>query len=413
MDKDSDNRPQIPDKVESRRKFIINFTYVLIMFGLSILLVRYALPALLPFIIAFIVAVILKPVVKFVSDKCHLNRKAAALIIALIFYATIGVVFLILVIQLIKYLGSVVQDLPDFFYQSVIPTFRSVTGALSSLVENLDVELPFSFSESIDKIIGALGTTVANFSGTAFSKLANLATSVPSLLISILITIIATVFILMDYDVMKAFFIRQLPENVSEVIHHVTSHLGKVLKKYILSYALIMFITFLELFLGLKIIGVGNTILIAALIAVFDILPVVGSGTILMPWAIVCLITGSFGRAIGLVIVWAVISVIRNIIEPKIIGSSVGVHPLATLFAMLAGNFVYGGIGILLVPVALALCQSLNNAGIIRMFRTIEVYEEENEVKRGKIMTAINAFFDRIITSVGKFIKKIFKKKKK
>ncbi len=95
----------------------------------------------------------------------------------------------------------------------------------------------------------------------------------------------------------------------------------------------------------------------------FDILPVVGSGTVLVPWAVISMLTGNVGRGVGLIIVWVIISVIRQIIEPKIVGDTVGMHPLLTLFAMLFGNFVYGGLGIFLVPITIALLSEPPGAG--------------------------------------------------
>ncbi|MCQ2354529.1 MAG: sporulation integral membrane protein YtvI [Clostridia bacterium] len=403
---------ELPDKTKNRRKFIINFTYILILFGLSILLVRFALPALLPFIIALIVTVILKPVTKFLYEKCHLNVKAAAVIVALLFYATIGIVVLLLVIELIKYVGTLFQGLPGFYSETIVPVINDITERLNEFIAQFDKDNSISIEESASSIIASLGTTIGNFSSSVVLKLTNIATSLPNLLISVLITIISTTFMLIDFDLMKAFFRRQLPDKVNETADHVSKHLGAVLKKYILSYALIMFITFIELLIGLAAIGVKNSVLIAALVAVFDILPVVGSGTVLMPWAIVCLLTGNIGRCIGLVIVWAIISIIRNIIEPKIVGSSVGIHPLATLFAMLAGNFVYGGVGILLVPVLLALCQSLNNAGIIHFYTPVEEGDDTTP-ERGKVMTAVNSFCDRMLNAIASFFKKLFGRNKK
>jgi sporulation integral membrane protein YtvI len=157
---------------------------------------------------------------------------------------------------------------------------------------------------------------------------------------------------LMDLDEATRFAIHQLSEEKAKLVRDVIHHLGFVIKKYILSYALIMFITFLEIWLGLTVLGVTNASLVAAIIAVFDILPVVGASLIILPWAAVSLLTGNFGLAIGLIVLLAILAVVRNIIEPKIIGESLGIHPLLSLISMYIGLRLFGILGVLLAPAA-------------------------------------------------------------
>ena len=129
----------------------------------------------------------------------------------------------------------------------------------------------------------------------------------------------------------------------------------KVAGKYLRSYALILLITFGELSLGLVLLGVDNAVLIAFCIALFDILPVAGTGGIMIPWAIFSLIGGDWGFAVGLVVIWAVITIVRNIIEPKIVGRQVGLHPLLALIAMFVGTKLFGLVGLFLLPLTLAI----------------------------------------------------------
>ena len=149
----------------------------------------------------------------------------------------------------------------------------------------------------------------------------------------------------------------------------------KILFKYIRSYALILSITFAELMIGFGIMhfitGLQNIFLLALLIAVFDILPIVGTGTILIPWAIISLIIGDYASAICLLVIYAVITVVRQFIEPKIVGQQVGLHPVATLLAMIVGSRLFGGLGLLGVPIALAIIKDLNDHGKIHVFKPI------------------------------------------
>ena len=122
-----------------------------------------------------------------------------------------------------------------------------------------------------------------------------------------------------------------------------------------------MLITFGELTLGLLIIGVRRPLLIAALIAIFDVFPVVGAGTILMPWSIISLIQGKGLQALGLAILYVVILVVRQFLEPKVVGKQVGLPPLVTLLCMFAGTSLFGVWGLFGLPIGAAILVNLNN----------------------------------------------------
>ena len=130
-----------------------------------------------------------------------------------------------------------------------------------------------------------------------------------------------------------------------------------------------MSITFIELSIGLTLIGVENSIIIALLISIFDILPILGTGGIMIPWAIISLLTNNIGLGISLAIIYLIITIIRNIIEPKIVGKELGLHPLVTLVSMFIGGNVAGLIGLFGFPILLSLFVHLNNVGVINILK--------------------------------------------
>lgn len=401
-------------KVDKRRKFIINFVYFVILFALSVVLVRYALPALTSFFIAAIVIFILRPVAKFMHEKLKLNYKVSSVILVLLFYATIGIGVVILILNIVDSLMGVIRQIPDFYKNTILPGLETALLRIDGFFDNFDFGDTIDVTETLRGAINKIGSALAELSTSIISKTPGIARSLSATMISIIICIIATAFGLIDFDLIRNFIHRQLSEEKSNTLKKVAHNLGAVLKKYIFSYALIMVITFAEIAVGLLIIGVDHPFLIAGLIAVFDILPIVGSGMVLFPWAVITLIIGNVSRGIGLLILWAVVIIVRNIIEPKIVGNQVGMHPLLTLFAMIAGNFIYGGIGILLLPVSIALIQNLNNAGVIHIYNHLEKQDIPDDGK-GKIEiffdkagTVIFAFFKRVFTGLFRFIKKLW-----
>lgn len=388
-----------------RKRFLINFAFFALIFALSIFLIRFALPELFPFFVAFVVTMLLRPIVRFMHNKLKINTRIASVVLVILFYGTIGVIIIWMIIEIVSFAADKVKDLPSFFQNQIQPFLIMLFDEIQEMLHNFDPEMAIDFDATANSLLSSIGSTVMSFSGKLVGNLTDIAVSVPTFLLNIVIMIVATIFLLVDFESIQAFIKKQLPERTNELIHNIGTHLGKVLKKYILSYSLIMLITFAEIWAGLSIIGVKYSALIAALIAIFDILPVVGSGLILAPWAIISIILGDIGLAIGLFILWAVLCVVRQIIEPKIVGNSVGMHPFLTLFAMLAGNFIYGGIGILLLPITLALCQSLNSAGVVKIYKNVEPEPEESDLISEAITKSVDA--------AGVWISKPFKKRLK
>ena len=374
-----------------RKRFLINFAFFALIFALSVVLVRYALPELFPFVVAFIVTMILRPIVRFLHNKLKMNSRVLSVLLVILFYGTIGVIVIWMLVEIVSFAADKVKTLPSIFQTQIRPFLVTLFDEIQEILYNFDPEMALDFDDTANSLISTIGSTVMSFSGKIVGKLGDVAVTVPTFLLNIVIMIVATIFLLVDFESIGAFINKQLPDKTNELIKNIGTHLGKVLKKYILSYSLIMLITFAEIFAGLSIIGVNYAALLAALIAIFDILPVVGSGLVIVPWAIVSLIIGDIGIGIGLFILWAVLCVVRQIIEPKIVGNSVGMHPFLTLFAMLAGNFIYGGIGILLLPVMIALCQSLNSAGVVKLYKTAEPEPEESDPVTEVITKGVDA----------------------
>ena len=206
---------------------------------------------------------------------------------------------------------------------------------------------------------------VLNASTTFVSKL-------PSAVVAIFMGILATCFIALDFDRIKGFIVRQFRDNHLDTMVQVKDIFSQSVIRYIKSYAIILLITFTEAAIGLTIIGVDYAILISFLIAVVDILPVLGTGTVVIPWMIVCFITGDIPRGVGLLVVYLIITVVRQIIEPKIVSQNVGLHPLVTLMSMYIGAKLLGIVGLFGFPITVIILQSLNESGRIHLWKVAD-----------------------------------------
>ena len=353
--------------LDKKRTFIVNTLYFGIMLLLAVVLLKYALPLLAPFVIGFVLAYLLKRPIRFASHKLHISRKAAAIALVLVFYCTIGLLLALLGIKAFSAAGDFLRGLPGFYTARVEPVLMSIFSGIEQSVLSIDESLIASLEQLWGQFVESLGQLVSSLSAGTISVLYSLAGSLPGLFIKLLLMIISTFFIAMDYDRITGFFIRQMSEKAQEVFWEIKTYVTGTLFVCIRSYALIMSITFVELSIGLTVVGIENAVVIALLIAVFDILPVLGTGGIMIPWAAITAIQVKL--ALALFAVYIVVTIIRNIIEPKIVGSQLGLHPVATLASLFLGAQLFGVVGLFGFPIGLSLLRYLNEQGTIKIFK--------------------------------------------
>jgi sporulation integral membrane protein YtvI len=173
----------------------------------------------------------------------------------------------------------------------------------------------------------------------------------------------------LEYDNITAFFRRQMPKKFSEIFEEARIFITVALWKLIKSYLLIMIITFMEVYAGLSILKIKYALPIAAIVAILDIMPVLGTGSVIIPWAIVELILKNYFLGFGLLILYISVTVIRHVIEPRIVGHQIGLHPIITITAMYAGLRLFGVIGLMMGPVVALTVKYLNDEGKINLFK--------------------------------------------
>lgn len=355
--------------LDRRRRFIVNTVYWALVVGIVFLVTKYLLGLIWPFFLAFIFAWCLTPIVRWLTVKCHIRHGIAAAICLLLFFGIVGGLLLALVFNVVSWAQTLVTWLPSFYSDTVEPMLRDATAWVEDFVARLDPEAADVVTATFSDIISSAGTAVSSFSVRAVAAVTGWVAKVPGKLLSTLICIIATVFMTVDFHRMTAFLLRQLGQRTRLVVVKAKETFLSVLSKYGKSYGIIMAITFVELSIGLLILRQEKALLLALIIAVFDILPVIGAGLFLIPWALASLLSGSMAKGLGLLALYIVITVIRQFVEPRVVGHQVGLHPLVTLIAMLVGTKLFGGIGLLGLPIACAIMKSLDDTGVIHILR--------------------------------------------
>lgn len=396
------------DKIELRRGRIINIVYLAMILGLGYLFVRYCFWIFFPFLLAFLLAVIVQKPANFLVRKTKIKKGITSTILILLLFLIAGGIISLLGMKLV----DVIKDTIDFItakltdLPSLIDDIKYwVINTASILPDKIEANFVASagswFDAIRDKSVTEIAAIIADSASgdegfslssitTPLSGLWSTAKRIPSVFVAIIICILSSCFMAADYDWIANFIKNQLsPEHKRKLSiskRVVFQSLGKLFR----SYALIICITGTEIFIGLNILSLiglyngGNIIVISVIVALLDILPVLGTGTFMIPWAIYSLITGKIGLAIGLFIVYAIIYVVRQVIEPKIVGGTVGLPPFITLMGMYVGSQLFGFIGIFLVPIMIIIVKLLNDEGVIHLWKPAgEVEESPDTPKRG------------------------------
>lgn len=307
----------------------------------------------MPFVIGWLIAMVANPLVRFLERRLNLVRKhSSVLIVVAVLAAIIGGLYF-LVGRVIIELRSLAVDMPGI-YEAV--RFE-VTQALDAL-KRMAARMPSGFQEWFNRTNENLGGIVSSLmQKIAFPTVTvagNVAKGIPAALVSSIVVILSAYFFIVEQDKFRDFARRMVPRSAAPYMELFRKDLKNLIGGYFLAQFRIMFVVAVVLAVGFLILGVRYGILLAVLIAILDFLPLFGTGTALFPWALVKLLSGEAAFAVGLILLYVLTQVVRQIIQPKIVGDSMGLPPLLTLFFLYVGFKIHGISGMILaVPVGL------------------------------------------------------------
>lgn len=339
--------------MEAKKKFIVDVVFYAILLVLFLAVYRYILPILTPFIIGFCVA----SVVRLPLRKLHLkNPKHAKLLSAVLCVAVYVLVVGLLVLlgmNIVSEIRVLVMGLPDLVDNKLVPYAEEVAADIQRLLGPVDPDMVAWLLEMGENATYKLAQYATDFSASAVKWIANSAVSLPGLIINIILTVVSTFYFAADYHLVLDFIKNLIPRKRRDGIVHAVRYAQTAVVAFIKSYSIMFAITFVELCIGLSIMRIPYAVAISFGIAVFDLMPVLGVGGILLPWSAILLIMGNYPLALGVLALYIVIVIIRNTLEPRIVGERIGLHPLATLIAMILGLKLAGLIGMLFFPISL------------------------------------------------------------
>lgn len=308
---------------------------------LAYLFLRHLLIYLLPFLIGWFVAFAVRPPARYLSGRVKLKERYIRLILTLLLYLTLGAVITVAVWLLSREIWELLAGLGEV--DSVREFISGLTGT-----DGLFGRIFGDFSDYVADLIYRVAISSLTAFGTALSAVVS---AVPKTLFFLLITVVASAYFSLGLEDINAAVKRLLPSGVlASMIKFKDGFLG-ALFKYARSYLLLLVITFLEMLIGLFALRAPYPVIMALVIALLDLLPVIGVGFVLIPWGVWSLTIGKRGFGVGLLVIFVLHTVLRQTIEPKIVGKNLGVHPLLTLIFIYVGYSLCGIVGLLLVPI--------------------------------------------------------------
>lgn len=356
-------------KTERHKNFIIHTFYYALILLLGYLFIEYALSWIMPFLLGFLIALLFKPLVQLLSKTTHLSRRISAFIIVLLGYILLG--FLLWLGGHSLYIGikNFCFKLPQYYAQDILPFLEYLNREIFAFANRISPDVAAQVGQTLDGMVESIKNYIVEFSTTILSALAGASKKLPLLLISLIFTILSSLFISMDYAHVLDFIKRQIPEKHRTMLIDIKDYLGKTLYSYLRAYLILMGITFIEISVGLLCLRVDNPFGIAGVIAIADALPVLGTGTIVLPWAVICLFKGEFYLAIGLILLYLIVTIVRQFIEPKIVGDQLGLPPLVTIICIYLGFVWFGVLGAILFPVVMNIIFKLQKADKIHLWK--------------------------------------------
>ena len=356
-------------EIESYSKKLIRIAIILLLLLTVYFVIAYFIPisldvisiiltGLLPFILAIVVAILIDPLVNWLEN--HKIKRGIAVLIALILVTIlIALILFVVISRLVIELSDLYQQIPFYtqnIYSQVLEILEVVRNYLSTN------PLPAEAQNAISNSMKAVIDKSANIISVTINFLFALITGLPGLFTILIISALATFFISRDKVRLIQSFYKIIPQKYVSSANKINTHLSSVLVGFFRAELILISITAVLSIIGLNILGAKYAFTVGMVVGLLDLLPIVGPGALYIPWALTVIIFGNLKFGVGLLILYAIVSVVRQLTEPKILSQNIGLNPLAVLVALYLGLSLFGVAGIIIGPVIFILVKAIYNS---------------------------------------------------
>lgn len=364
-------------------KIIINFTLIILLALFLILALPKLLRFFLPFLIGWIVSLIANPLVHFLEKKIKLRRKHSSAIIIVTAIVIIVGTSALLISALVKEATELSNELPV-----IIESMKLQLNEINRYIQKLSSALPQSVQEAMNNVISDLGQSVTSYmnnrKGTSIDSAKIIVGNIAEGFLMIIITILSAYFFTAERNNLAAGLRKRLPESAIQYWRLIYTNFTSAFGGYFKAQFKIMLVLTVIMFIGFEILRINYSFLAALGIALLDLLPVFGTGAILWPWAVYDVLSGQYVRAIGLVVIYLICQVVKQLLQPKMVGDSIGLNPLATLVFMFIGYRFYGVFGMIIgIPIGMVIVNMYKVGMFDRLIRGFQIIAKDiNEFRK-------------------------------
>lgn len=343
-----------------KKRFLIVFIVILLILTIS----YFILPVSVPLIIAIITALLLEPLVKLLQKKLRIKRRLSVLIVFLLFVFFIGISGYFITTKVIAEAIKLVEHAPQYINEITAAWLR-IEADFSKAAKDLPKELVNEISNQVQAFLYKTKNDLIAY--VNIDNVKALLTNIPNYLVSFIVYLIALFLFMIDIPRLKEGIYNHLTDKTADKVSFMSSRLSYVVFGFFKAQFLVSIIIFIVSLVGLLIIKPDIAIVMALVIWIIDVIPIIGSIVILGPWALFHLLTGDLVLGTKLAILAAILLIIRRTVEPKVMGSHIGLSPLATLIAMFLGLKLFGILGFIIGPMILIAFNSAKEAGLIKI----------------------------------------------
>lgn len=320
-----------------------------------------ALMIFMPFLAAYAVSLVANNLADALQKRFHIPRNVAAILVIILTVGVIGGILGGIIWKIAEEIKQIYDNFPSI-YTNLQISWNRLSNNLADIID----QLPENIRQSIDSVYAQFMDGLANIvkDTKVFKTAGDIAKSLPSIIISVITFILSLYFMISDSKEISDFLKRHISKNLQLRASQLKSEVKRYLGGYIRAQGVMMGIAFVILLIGFFILRVDYALIIALAIAIFDAIPFFGSGAVLIPWAIVKFLSGELSGGVGLLIIYLSVLLMRQLVEPKIVGKNIGMHPLLTLMSMYTGYRVFSIGGLILGPLTLTLMISFYKVGL-------------------------------------------------
>lgn len=318
---------------------------------------------LLPFLLAWLLAKIIAWPVNFLYEKAHFPRKLASILCMFTAVGAIGYI-------LSRFFGRIFAELNDVIQNSDI-LLEKISSKYTVFRDTFAAR--FGLSDFLDRMFAGSGEKLTEYitsnAMSAFKGAYAMVRGVPNAIIFCIVLLLATYFISSDYQKIAAGMRRVMPKSIMDFTSMCTKNMFSALGAYIKAQLLLMCITFFETTLGFLIIGgsvADYALLLAFIISIIDAIPILGTGTVLIPWGVYALLVGDVRLGVMLLVLYLICLAVRQIVEPRLMAQQIGLHPLLMLMVMYTGLRLFGLFGMILGPILALFIKQMYTSGVFR-----------------------------------------------